>query len=138
MRTRTLAILLVVAVVATSGALWSLMQRPEYSAAPAGELPAFPALREAPDSVARVEMTAREGGFVLLRDAAGWSTPDVGGYPVDGAKVGLLVSSLSDMRLVAEKTNKPELYARLDLADPASDPKSSARHIILTDASTLR
>jgi hypothetical protein len=134
MRTGTLAILLVVAVVTTSGAIFSLMQRPEYSAAPAGELPAFPALREAPNSVARVEMTTREGGFILLRDAAGWSTPDVGGYPVDSAKVGVLVSSLSDMRLVAEKTNKPELYARLDLADPASDPKSSARHIILTDA----
>ena len=134
MRTGTLAILLVVAVVTTSGAIFSLMQRPEYSAAPAGELPAFPALREAPNSVARVEMTTREGGFILLRDAAGWSTPDVGGYPVDSAKVGVLVSSLSDMRLVAGKTNKPELYARLDLADPASDPKSSARHIILTDA----
>jgi hypothetical protein len=134
MRTRTLAILLATAVVTAGGAFWSLTQRPDYSAAPSGEAPAFPALRVAPDRVAQVELTTRDGGFVLLRDAEGWNAPEYHSYPVSAGKVGRLVSSLSDMRLVAEKTSKPELYARLDLADPASDPTSSARHIVLSDA----
>ncbi len=134
MRTRTLAILLAAAVVTTGGAFWSLTQIPDYSAAPSGEAPAFPALRAAPDRVAQVELTTRDGGFVLLREGDGWSAPEYHSYPVSAGKVGRLVSSLSDMRLVAEKTSKPELYARLDLTDPDSDPTSSARHLILSDA----
>jgi hypothetical protein len=134
MRTRSLAILLAAAVVTSGGAVWSLTQRPDYSAAPAGQAPAFPDLRAAPDQVAQVELMTRDGGFVLLRDAEGWSAPEYHNYPVSAGKVGRLVSSLSDMRLVAEKTSKPELYARLDLADPESDPASAARRIILSDA----
>ena len=58
---------------------------------------------------------------------------DAEGFPADDQKIAKLVVGLSDMQLVSAKTRQAELYHRLDLADPESDPESRAQRLILRD-----
>jgi hypothetical protein len=134
MKTRTLLRLLVLAVASTVAAFWAIMERPAYMAASVTDEPAFPALRQAPDSVRMISISGRFGGFTIEQTDDAWITPEKFGFEVNGEKVAALVTSLSDMRLVAQKTSRPELYGRLDLADPEEDPESRALHIVLSDA----
>lgn len=134
MKIRTLLLLLGLAIVSTAAAFWAIMERPAYMSASVTDEPAFPALRQAPDSVEKISISGRFGGFTILRTDDGWITPEKFGFEVNGEKVAALVTSLSDMRLVAQKTSQPELYGRLDLADPEEDPESRALQIVLSGA----
>ena len=105
MKIRTLLLLLGLAIVSTAAAIWAIMERPAYMSASVTDEPAFPALRQAPDSVEKISISGRFGGFTILRTDDGWITPEKFGFEVNGEKVAALVTSLSDMRLVAQKTS---------------------------------
>ena len=132
MKTRTLLLLLALAVASTGAAVWALTEQPAYMAASVSDEPAFAALRQAPDSVDSISISGRYGGFTLERTEDGWVTPEKFGFSVDAEKVAALVTSLSDMRLVARKTSRADLYGRLDLADPETDPESRALHVAVS------
>ena len=55
--------LAIVALIATSAAVWVTLQQPAAGPVQIGDEPAFPALRERPDAVAKVTITIPTGGF---------------------------------------------------------------------------
>src|SRR5947208_1595540 len=89
------------------------------SPAPAGE-------RELPGLAAKLGDLAWVGlsrGPTKIDFAAvngSWAVVEKGNYPAAQAKMRQLLLGLADLTLVEPKTERPELFARLDLDDPAN------------------
>jgi len=79
--------------------------------------PVFAELREAPESVTKIEVESRFGAFTVNKSEAGWVTPDRDDYPIDEGDIRRLIVGLSDMRYVERKTSKPERFYRLEVQD---------------------
>jgi Domain of unknown function (DUF4340) len=124
--------LAVVTLIATSAAVWVTLQQPAAGPVQIGDEPAFPALRERPDAVAKVTITMPAGGFTLTRKGDRWVAADRHDYPVAADKLRELIVQLADMRLIEAKTNRPDRYARLEVEDVAEG--ASSRLIRLEDA----
>lgn len=135
MTPRTVLILLALAVVFTAGGVYSVVSRPELTAATIFNEPAFPALRAAPEAVTAITVHAAGRRFLLERDAEGdWRSPDRAGYPVSAERVRRLIVGLSDLRLVEPKTAREQRFVRLQLDDPDAEG-SRSRHVVLVDGS---
>lgn len=87
--------------------------------------PVLPKLAERPDAVAKIAIKRGAIAFTLVKSGDQWTMPEKSGYRADPAKVRRLLLGLVETRYVEPKTNRPELYARLNLDDPAKD-KSQA------------
>ena len=124
--------LAVVTLIATSAAVWVTLQQPAAGPVQIGDEPAFPALRERPDAVAKVTITMPTGGFTLTRKGDRWVAADRHDYPVAADKLRELIVQLAEMRLIEAKTNRPDRYARLEVEDVAEG--ASSRRIRLEDA----
>ena len=124
--------LALVTLLTTGAAVWVTLQQPAASPVQIGDEPAFPALREQPDAVAKVIVTAPEGTFTLTRAEDRWVAADRHDYPVAAGKLRELVVQLADMKLIEAKTSRPERYARLEVEDVAAG--ASSRQIRLEDA----
>jgi Domain of unknown function (DUF4340) len=123
--------LAVVTLIATSAAVWVTLQQPAAGPVQIGDEPAFPALRERPDAVAKVTITMPTGGFTLTRKGDRWVAADRHDYPVAADKLRELIVQLADMRLIEAKTSRPDRYARLEVEDVAEG--ASSRLIRLED-----
>lgn len=132
MTPRAILGLAIVTVITTCAAVWVTLQQPAAGPAQIGDAPAFPALRERPDAVARVIITSPAGTFTLTRAADRWVAADRHDYPVAADKLRQLIVQLADMRLIEAKTSRPERYARLEVEDVADG--ASSRLIRLEDA----
>jgi hypothetical protein len=124
--------LAIVTLIATSAAVWVTLQQPAAGPVQIGDEPAFPALRERPDAVAKITIASPTGGFTLARAGDRWVAADRYDYPVAAAKLRELIVQLSDMRLIEAKTSRPDRYARLEVEDVAEG--ASSRLIRLEDA----
>jgi hypothetical protein len=124
--------LAIVTLIATAAAVWVTLQQPAAGPVQFGDEPAFPALRERPDAVAKVTITSPTGGFSLARAGDRWVAADRHDYPVAAAKLRELIVQLADMRLIEAKTSRPDRYARLEVEDVAEG--ASSRLIRLEDA----
>jgi hypothetical protein len=74
-----------------------------------------PGLAEALNDIEGVTVTGARAETIatLVRGEAGWSVMEKGGYPADLAKIRQALVSLSEARIVEEKTSNPDLHARL-------------------------
>lgn len=118
-----LAAITLIAVVAAS---FAVLTQPTSAPVRYVDEPAFPALREDPDAVAKVTLKTADGSFSLLREAPGrWVTEDRFGYPVDEDHVRALIVALSDMRLIERKTTRPDRYPRLEVEDLDAEDANS-------------
>jgi hypothetical protein len=124
--------LALVTLLTTGAAAWVTLQQPAAGPVQIGEEPAFPALRERPDAVAKVIVTSPEGTFTLTRAGDRWVATDRHDYPVAADRLRELVVQLADMKLIEAKTSRPERYARLEVEDVAEG--ASSRQIRLEDA----
>jgi hypothetical protein len=124
--------LAIVTLIATSAAVWVTLQQPAAGPVQIGDEPAFPALRERPDAVAKVTITMPAGGFTLTRKGDRWVAADRHDYPVAADKLRELIVQLADMRLIEAKTSRPDRYARLEVEDVAEG--ASSRLLRLEDA----
>ena len=119
---------LVVALGTLVAAVVVAFDRPGTSSVVLANETAFPVLREAPDSVARLEVTAEGKTFVVERGPDGkWIAPKKSGYPVKPDLVRDLIVGLSDMRLVEAKTGREDRFHRLELEDPEGEGAQSRR-----------
>jgi hypothetical protein len=139
MSTRVFLGLLVTTLIAVVAAAIVAFERPTAAPVRYVDQPAFPALREDPDAVAKVVLTTPEGSFTLVRETGDrWAALERFGYPVDSDKVRALVVALADMRLIEAKTRLPERYARLEVEDPdAEDAKSRMLRVESADGKVL-
>jgi hypothetical protein len=56
-----------------------------------------------------------------------WAVVEKGNYPAAPGKLRQLLLGLADLTLVEPKTERPELFARLDLNDPANGKSTEIR-----------
>lgn len=137
MTPRTLLGLAIITVITTGAAVWVTLQQPAASAVQIGDEPAFPALRERPDAVAKVIITTPTGTITLVRAEDHWVTPDRYDYPIAADKLRELIVQLADMRLIEAKTRRPDRYARLEVEDVTDDAGSRLVRIEDTDGAVL-
>jgi hypothetical protein len=126
MSPKAFMVLAAITVIATVGAVLAVLSQPTVTTLRFVDEPAFPALRENPDAVAKVTLTTPEGTITLVRETGDrWSALERYGYPVDRKQVRDLVVALADMRLIERKTAQPERYDRLQVEAPDADNAQS-------------
>jgi len=82
--------------------------------------PAFPALAAKLGDVASVTVSRNGTTFTLIRDGDSWLVAEKGNYPANAAKIRQIVRAMADLTLVEPKTQKPDLYPRLEVEDPGN------------------
>lgn len=80
----------------------------------------LPELAAAAGAIATIRVTGvgDAGPLDITRDGDRWSVVSRGGYAADVGLLRQLVISLSEARIVEEKTSNPDNYARLGVDDP--------------------
>lgn len=138
MKTRTLIVIAVAAVLALLAAAWiSSSRTPEPASASPG--PLAPGLSEALDSVTQVRITAAGNAVLatLERGEEGWGLAEKGGYRVDVEKLRGLLSGIAAARRVEAKTALPERHAQLGVEDVSAEDAHGVRVDIATPARTF-
>ncbi len=123
MTPRTLIILVVLGVVAIAGGWYfGIATLPtNQSSADAGKL-MFPELAPRLQQAAKIEVV-HQGKPMLIekREVAGavrWGLADRGGYPVQETKLRSMLTALTELRLVEQRTADPAQFATLGVEDP--------------------
>jgi len=120
MQRRGFLFLLGATAVSVAGAAAVLCTEGEtVSTAPPGER-ALPKLAPNLGQIARFRINRGAMRANFLLDDGRWVVIEKGGYPADEAKIHRMLSALADLTLIEPKTNRPELYSRLSLDDPAN------------------
>ena len=126
MSPKAFLVLAAVTVVTTVAAVFAILGQPAVTTLRFVDQPAFPALRENPDAVGKITLTAPAGTITLVRETGDrWAALERYGYPVDRKRVRDLVVALADMRLIERKTAQPERYGRLQVEAPDADKAQS-------------
>ena len=126
MSPKAFLVLATVTLITTVAAVFAVVSQPAVTTLRYVDQPAFPALRENPDAVARITLTAPAGKITLVRETGDrWSALERYGYPVDRKRVRDLVVALADMRLIERKTAQPERYGRLQVEAPEAEKAQS-------------
>jgi len=143
MNAKTVLLLTLLAGLAALGA-WFLAFRPAAPGGPAGggggERLVAPGIRDAAGTLARIEIEKTGERVELEKADGGWVVASLGGYPADAGRVRRLVTTLSELRVVEEKTARPEFYSRLavqwpDAGGDADDPGAARPTLVrLLDA----
>lgn len=87
-------------------------------AAPSGR--AFPALAGKLGDVASVSVSRSGSTLTFVRDGDSWLLKEKGDYPANVGKIAQTVRAMADLTLVEPKTQKPDLYPRLEVEDPGT------------------
>jgi Domain of unknown function (DUF4340) len=126
MRPKLFLALAALTVITTVVAVLAVLSQPAVTTLQLVDEPAFPALRDNPDAVAKVTLTTAEGTITLVRETGDrWSALERYGYPVDRKRVRDLVVALADMRLIERKTAQAERYDRLQVGPPDAEQAQS-------------
>jgi hypothetical protein len=114
-------------------AVFAVLSQPTTTTLQFVDEPAFPALRENPDAVAKIVLSSPAGTITLVRETGDrWAALEHYGYPVDRKRVRDLVVALSDMRLIERKTAQPEHYDRLEVE--AIDAENAQSELVRLEA----
>lgn len=133
MNPKVFLVLAAITVVTTVAAVFAVLSQPTVSTLQFVDEPAFPALREDPDAVAKIILKSPEGTITLVRETGDrWAALEHHGYPVDRKRVRDLVVALSDMRLIERKTAQPEHYDRLEVE--AIDAENAQSELVRLEA----
>jgi Domain of unknown function (DUF4340) len=86
---------------------------------------AAPALAAKLGDVASVTLWRNGSTLTLVRDGDSWLVADKGNYPANAGKISQIVRAMADLTLVEPKTQKPDLYPRIDVEDPGKGKSAS-------------
>jgi Domain of unknown function (DUF4340) len=126
MNPKVFLVLAAITAVATIAAVFVVLSQPTATTLQFVDEPAFPALRENPDAVAKIILSSPDGTITLVRETGDrWAALERHGYPVDRKRVRDLVVALADMRLIERKTAQPEHYDRLEVEAPDAENAQS-------------
>jgi hypothetical protein len=104
--------------------------RPSTSADVGGTF--FPALTQSANEIATIRIQKGDATTTLVQGDGGWTVQERGNYPVSLEKLKQLVVSLSQLRRVEAKTDRPERYASIGVEDVA--PGAGSTLVTLADA----
>src|SRR5207253_4243403 len=93
---------------------------------------ALPVLAGKLDQVALVGLKRSALELTFVRDGDGWLVAEKGNYPAAAGKVRQIVLGMADLAFVEPKTQKADLYPRLELDDPG---KAKSTLVTLKDKS---
>ena len=85
---------------------------------------AFPSLAARLGEVASVSVVRNGSTVTLIREGDSWLVAEKGNYPANAAKISQVVLAMADLELVEPKTQKTDLYSRLQVDDPIKDKSS--------------
>jgi hypothetical protein len=120
MQRRGFLVLVGAAAVSAAGAAAALLtESGTVSTAPPGER-ALPKLAPDLGQIARLRINRGAIDANFLLEDGHWVVIEKGGYPADEGRIHRILSALADLTLVEPKTDRPELYSRLSLDDPAN------------------
>lgn len=117
MTSRKLSILALVALIAIVAGLWLGGRQNSPPSIESAAL--YPDLKKELDAVTAVRFV-KPGGTPALevkRGEGGWTVTDRHNYPADEAKLRKLITSLTDAKVLEEKTSNPESYKALGVED---------------------
>ena len=120
MQTRSLILLASATVVLVAIAIVVLASGDRGVSRAAPGQPAFPALAAKLGDVASVTVSRNGTTMTLIRDGDSWLVAEKGNYPANAAKISQIVRAMADLTLVEPKTQKPDLYPRLEVEDPGN------------------
>ena len=126
MNPKVFLVLAALTTVTTIAAVFAVLSQPTATTLQFVDEPAFPALRENPDAVAKIILSSPAGTITLVRETGDrWAALERHGYPVDRKRVRDLVVALADMRLIERKTAEPQRYDRLEVEAPDAENAES-------------
>lgn len=130
MRTRNLIILAAVTLVVIIAAVVASLSRAPQSGKEKTLL--FPELRDTINNTSEVIIRGQGRTVTLLKQDGQWVVQQAGGYPADFDRLRPLLVGMTALRVVEEKTSRPELYPRLGVEDPEK-PNASSHLLVLKD-----
>ena len=127
MQPRGFQLLLGATVIVVAAAIYALAAGDRMaSPAPAGER-ALPGLAEQLGDLAWVRLS-RDGAKIDFAAIGGhWAVAEKGNYPAAPGRVRQMLLGLADLTLIEPKTERPELFHRLDLDDPANGKSTEVK-----------
>jgi hypothetical protein len=119
MKPRTLIALVVVGLLAIAGGWYFGTARlaGEQQAYNGGRL-MFPGLAPKLQDATRIEITHQGKATAIEKHGDTWGLVDRGGYVVQASKLRGMLTALTELRLVEQRTSDPEQFNRLGLEDP--------------------
>jgi hypothetical protein len=119
MKPRTLIALVVIGVLAIGGGWYfGTAQRASEQQAYGGGRLMFPDLAPKLQDAARIEITHQSKTTAIEKHGDTWGLVDRGGYVVQASKLRGMLTALTELRLVEQRTSDPEQFNRLGLEDP--------------------
>jgi Domain of unknown function (DUF4340) len=118
MQLRWLILLAAATAVCAALAIGAVVKGDRYATSSPANERAFPALAGELGQVASVKFERKDLTVTFLRRGSEWLVAQKDDYPADAGKVGQIVLTLADMRLIEPKTRLPSLYPRLQVEDP--------------------
>ena len=127
MRTRSLGILVALAIVAlTGGWYFGTRTTPSEQTSFAGGKLMFPDLTSKYHDLARIEITYQGKQTVIEKRADGaWGLASLRDYPVQEVKLRGMLTALTELRLTEPRTSDPSEFNRLGLDDPNAAPSTA-------------
>jgi hypothetical protein len=127
MQTKSFLLLLCATVIIVAAAILALAAGDRAaSPVPAGER-ALPGLAAKLSELAWVRLSHGASKIDFAAIGGRWAVVEKGNYPAAPGKLRQLLLGLADLTLVEPKTERPELFARLDLDDPANGKSTDIR-----------
>lgn len=132
MTPRNLAILVILGLIALGGGWYfGTSTRPAPQIAMESGRLAFPELTPKLKDVQRIEVTNLGKTTVIALTDGRWGLSDRGGYPVIDTKLRGMLTALTELRLMEQRTSDPEQLRRLGVEDPdTKDSKSTLLRLL--------
>ncbi|EKE70173.1 DUF4340 domain-containing protein [Oceanibaculum indicum] len=132
MTARGFWILFVVTLLAVGAAGHAAWQRHAAAIGSVSAEPVFPNLTDRLNEVAAIQLEDRRDSVTLVRAGEGWVVENAHNYPARGEAVRALLLALADMRIVEAKTERPEMFARLEV-EPLDAEEARSRRVTVLD-----
>ena len=127
MQPRSFLLLLVATFIVVAAAIFALAAGDRMaSPVPPGER-ALPGLAAKLGELAWVRLSHGAAKIDFAAIGGRWAVVEKGNYPAAPGKLRQVLLGLADLTLVEPKTERPELFARLDLDDPANGKSTDIR-----------
>lgn len=132
MRSKGLIALLLVTTAAVVVAVLGSLGGTGTGANPRIDQAVLPVLGQHLTDVAHITLVHGANKTTLVRADGTWVVEEKGNYPADMAEVTQVVLGLADLRYVEPKTQKPDLYPRLEVED-AGKPDGKSTLVTVSD-----
>lgn len=123
MNNRHITVVILTIIVAAAAIIVSQQRAPQTSRE---KIALFPELAEQVNNVSELVVRDAQTTLTIRRASGNWNIAEADDYPALVDEVKQTVLAVSDLRIIAEKTENPDLYQRLGVEDP--DGKGATSH----------